>query len=369
MKLKKKIQQIIWQKNWTEDQIHKYLGNFQRCYFSYAQDEVLRSNAASGGSITALMQYLMDTDKIDGALVCSTEINGGEVRPVFAIATTREELIRAQGSKYMAVLFASQAIPMIKAFEGRLAVVCLPCDSAILSQFLTRYPQYAEKAKLVITPFCGHNSEPVLTDALIKKLNTGHGNLIGFRHRIGQWRGKLRAEFIDGDEIRPFSYFSVYQNLYFFAQRKCHYCYDHTGYTSDISAGDIWSARMKANPIKHTCLITRTDRADQIVAGAIQEGYLHAQEESVTEVLDGQARTLPFHYNISARARVSHIFGEKIDPRPGEHVHWHETIAAFIVMFNERFSRSPAGRKLILSIPRPVLKVYLYILKGLESIG
>jgi hypothetical protein len=178
----------------------------------------------------------------------------------------------------------------------------------------------------------------------------------------------MRIVQADGAEIiRPFSTFSDYQNLYFFSQRKCHYCIDHTGYWGDVSAGDIWSRRMKENPVKHTALMTRTERGDALVRSALAENVLIGTVEPIAEVLDGQARTLPFHYNITARAKVGEVFGERIHDLVGEPVRWNDLLAAFIVLFNERLSRTRVGQWLIFRIPRPLLRAYLFFLKALES--
>ncbi len=183
----------------------------------------------------------------------------------------------------------------------------------------------------------------------------GRGRLVDFTYRFGHWRGQIGARFENGDEVvHPFREFSDYQNLYFFSQRKCHHCIDHTGYHGDISAGDIWSRRMRDNPTKHTALIARTDVGERVVQDALRAGALVGEAEPVEEVLDGQARTLPFHYNISARAKVGGLLGETIKDTVGERVRWNDYIVAFIVLMNERISRTRLGRAVIFRIPRPL---------------
>ncbi len=236
-------------KQWSAEKVQKYIGNFKKSWFAYASSETIRENAASGGVITALLAFLLKEGDIDGALVCRSIIADGKVRPQFFIAESEKELLAAQGSKYIAVDFNQDALPLIRAFKGKLAVVALPCDTTHLRHACENDPQLKEKIALVITLFCGHNSRPELTDMITRKLTQRRTSPQGFRYRQGHWRGSLQAEFEDGEKVeKPFSYFSDYQNLYFFCQQKCHHCNDHTGYNSDISAGDIWSLRMKDNP-------------------------------------------------------------------------------------------------------------------------
>ncbi len=359
----------LLRKQFTPEQVQKYVGSFRHSYLSYASDPAIREKAASGGSITAILAHLLVTGRVGGALVCRTAINEeGKLRPEFFIAATLEQLKSAQGSKYSAVYFSSQALPLIREFSGRLAVVALPCDTLILRNAMRKDPALEEKVFLIITPFCGHNSEPYLTDRIVERLRPDGKSLVDYRYRAGHWRGELQATYAGGEVItRPFSYFSDYQNLFFCAQRKCHHCFDHTGYYSDISAGDIWSLRMKDNPIKHTALIARSEVGARVVAEAFASGVLQGQEEPIEEICNGQARNMPTHYNISARARLGRIANERIKDSVHEKVRLNHFIVAALELFNERLSRTAGGRKLIFSLPRPAIKLYLYFIKFLES--
>jgi coenzyme F420-reducing hydrogenase beta subunit/polysaccharide pyruvyl transferase WcaK-like protein len=358
-------------KSWPPELVQKYVGNYQQCFFTYASDPSIREKAASGGSITAILSYLLSSGQIAGALVCRSTINHeGKLRPEFFIARTAQELKTAQGSKYIAVNFASQAFPLIRSFNGRLAVVALPCDISILQHARTSKPGIAGKIFLTIGLFCGHNSEAVLTDRIIDRLRPDNLPLVSYDYRLGHWRGNLKAEFGQGQVVtKPFSYFSDYQNLYFCSQRKCHHCFDHTAYNADLSAGDVWSLRMRDEPIKHTALITRSDIANKVVAEALEKGVLTGSAESIDEVCEGQARTLPFHYNVSARAKAGRMFGEKIHDAINEKVRLWDYLIAWMMIFNEKVSRSVIGRKLIFAVPRPILKLYIYFVKFLETIS
>jgi len=367
--LKEKIASFLPQKDWSAEKIHQYIGNFNRSYFAYAGDEGMREKAASGGVATALLSFLLDSHRIDGALVCRSVIRDGKVRPEFFIANNKEELLSAQGSKYMAVDFSEDALPLLRSFNGRLAVTLLPCDTSTLRRAMVNDAELAEKIVLVITLFCGHNSLPELTDMVTRKLTPRGAQLLDFHHRQGHWRGTLRAEFDNGKMVeKPFSCFSDYQNLYFFCQQKCHHCFDHTGYNGDISIGDIWSLRMKEEPIKHSAVITRTPAGAQVFSDALTAGVITANEESMAEICEGQARSMPFHYNISARVKAGKLLGFKIKDAVYAKVRWNDFLVAWMALFNEKFSRSDSGRRIIARTPRFVLKLLLYLMKGLESI-
>ena len=145
----------LLRKEWGAEIVHQFIGHFKKSYFAYASNENIRENAASGGVATALLTYLLDSKQINGALVCRSIVNGGKIRPEFIIARDNATLLSSQGSKYMAVDFTQDALPLIKSFEGRLAVVLLPCDTSTLRRVMANDPALGEKIALVITLFCG----------------------------------------------------------------------------------------------------------------------------------------------------------------------------------------------------------------------
>lgn len=362
------IEDKVWTRQWSPADVDKYVGEYQKVYFTYAQDEQLRERAASGGSVTALFVYLLETGRVDGVLAVRSVVVEGKVRPEFFIARTRDELRSAQGSKYSALFFVQHALPLLKEFEGNVAVVLLPCDAKTLHHARQKDPDLDARIKLVITLVCGHNSEPELTDAVVDRIRGEKGTLTDYVYRQGHWRGQLQATFEGGEKVEaPFSTFSDYRNLYFFAQRKCHHCCDHFGYHSDLSAGDVWSPRMRALPVKHTALITRSESGQRLIEDATRDGVLFAQEETAEEVCDGQARTLPFHYNTTSRSRVGRLFGLKIKDTVREKVRWNDYVVAFFAILNQKISSTAWGRRFVLLIPRPLLRLYLYFFKALES--
>jgi coenzyme F420-reducing hydrogenase beta subunit len=359
----------ILHKQWGPEVVRQYIGAYRQSYFAYAGDENIRQGAASGGVITALLEYALNSKVIDGALVCRSTIVDGRVVPQFVIATDRQTLMSAQGSKYIAVNFNRDALPLIREFKGRLAVVALPCDLSNLCRLAQHDEAIREKIALTIGLFCGHNSRPELTDMIVDQLRPTGATLTDYRYRQGHWRGELEACFDNGQVIRrPFSYFSDYQNLFYFCQQKCHHCHDHAAYEADISIGDIWSLRMKENPIKHNAVIVRTAAGAKVFEAALKDGAIQGQPEPIAEICEGQARSMPFHYNISARAQAGEKLGIQIKDAVGVPVRWTDYWTARMALKNEMLSRGPQGAKKVARIPRFILKLKLYVMKGLESI-
>ena len=357
-------------KKFTESEITEMTGAVEYACLTYSSDDSVRQDAASGGTVTGLLIEMLENKIISGALVCNTEIKNGKVRAVYSVAETRKEILQAAGSKYVQSEFAKEALPLIRQYKGKLAVVGLPCDITLLKHKLKKHPELADKIVLTIALLCGHISKTELIDNITARLGKKHdGQLIKYRFRKGHWRGYLEAEFSDGQtEKRPFSYFSVYQNLYFFAPAKCLYCTDHFGYDADISAGDVWSYDLKEKNIKATGILVKTKHGAEILKGIIDGPAFHSEKIETVKILEGQKRTAPFHYNISARNRAAAYFPLKIPDKLEKKVKWHEFLSAVIVLFNYHWSKNQKYSKWVFRLPRPFLKLYLYLFKALESL-
>lgn len=357
----------VLKRTWTDERIQKYIGEHYSSWLLYSQVEDIQVNAASGGVITTLMYYLLEKGEIDGVLVMTSGVNANEVYTKYEIVTTKEDLMRSQGSKYINSNYSRDAVPLIKSFQGRLGVVLLPCNSWVVDRLMKNDPEIAEKIKLRITLFCGHVSDPGLTRMTIERNKKPGVSLVDFRYREGYWRGQTRFDFDDGTTVsKPFSVFSDYQNLYYYSAHKCLNCHDHTGYASDIAIGDVWLQEMKSHPIKHNAVIVRNAKAHAWLTAAIEEGYITGQAVPIEKVADAQARSLPQHYNVTARKKAARLFGIRLSDPVNEKVRVVDFLVALVIMINHQLTNSPRGRAILRVIPQRILRLYLYALKGLQ---
>lgn len=366
-----KIVHRLTKKQWSNQDIRDLVGLYLKAFKGCACEDRIRFGGSSGGLVTALVSYAMETGLIDGALVCRSRIkNDGRVRTEFFIAETREELLLSQDSKYVRTRFAQEALPKIKAYAGSMAVVGLPCDLALLSKRMHKDPDLAGKIKFTVGLFCGHNSREDLIDNIVGRLRPHEGaSLDSFRFRTGLWRGFLLSRFDNGDIVEKKSaFFNLYQNLYFFCLKKCLYCHDHFAYNADVSVGDIWSYHLKDLNIKYNAAISRSETGQRILSHARRAGRINLEITDICEVIDGQSRSAPTHNNTSAKSMAGRRFGINIPDRHGKKTKWHEFCAAWIILFNYRWSNSRKYAGYIFKVPRKVMKAYLLILKGLESL-
>ncbi|MBK9441199.1 MAG: Coenzyme F420 hydrogenase/dehydrogenase, beta subunit C-terminal domain [Comamonadaceae bacterium] len=360
----------VLKKEWSDGHIQRYVGNYRSTYLAHASDLEVRRKAASGGVTSALLIHGLHSGVFDGVVVCKTVLIDGKVRARFEIATTADQVLAARGSKYVETRFLREVLPLIRLFEGRVAVVGLPCDISAIRHRCEKELALADKVVMTFALVCGHNSRTGLIDAITSRLEREAGQKIrDYRFRVGQWRGRLEAEFEDGTTIsEPSKYFNDYQNLFFFCERKCMTCIDHYGYHADISVGDIWLFSLKNDPIKHSGLIVRSEGGETLYQSALDVGMIRSTNLDIRDIMDGQSRIGPAHYNVSARVRAGQLFGLKLKDTVNEPVTWHAYLNAFITIANMRLTERAWGQKLIFMTPRPLLKMGLYFKKALESL-
>ena len=364
-----KIADRFLKKTWTDADVKRYVGDCLNAYLTHASDERVRALAASGGTTSAILMHGLENGLFEGALVCNTVLEDGKVRARFTIATSADEVMKARGSTYVETNFLQEALGLIRSFDGRVAVVGLPCDISALHRRCAEEPEMATKVVLTIALLCGHNSRTVLIDEITARLEREAGKkLVNYRFCVGHWRGRLEAEFEDGSVIsKPSKYFKDYQSLFFFSERKCMACCDHYGYAADISAGDVWLFRLKDDPIKNTGIIVRSSRGQDAFNAAFAAGAVDASKWDVRSIMDGQSRIGPAHYNVTARHKAGKLLGIKLKDSVKQPVSWHLYLNALFTLANLRLSEKAWGAKLIFAMPRPVLTFYLYVQKALES--
>tara|TARA_B100000315_G_scaffold260934_1_gene327767 strand:+ start:35833 stop:36894 length:1062 start_codon:yes stop_codon:yes gene_type:complete len=338
-----------------------YLGNVKDCYIGYATNSGTRENCASGGIVSTILMEQLKTGYIDGALVSRIVVDNGDIKGESFIAKTCDEIRSSGGSIYFNV---DPAWRDVDHFEGRLAVVGLPCHLKALNRICDRNLNINKKIVMKIGLFCGHNSDKKLLYKVLEKKKISIGDINAFLFRRGRWRGQMRIVLNDNKIIEfPFSHYSVYRNLNLFSLKRCINCRDHTAEYSDVSCGDIWLKKMKKEPIKHSIFLSRTQAGTEAIDFLIHKRAILARKSTPQEVFQSQKRALILHKGLYARSRVSRIFGMNISCMEKGDTRWNDYLAAFIAIANVRCSESKLFGNLVFRTPRQILYLYMLVYK------
>lgn len=345
----------------------KYIGEHICCRMGYAADETIRANAASGGMITALLCYLLKTKQIDGAWVTRSEIKDGKLGYKTFIATTPEQLRESSSSVYMHMPLMKHA-DMLEEFNGKLAVVLVPCQMRAFVKMLESRPDLAKKIALKLGLYCSGSHHENATLVPLHKAGISLEGAKRLYYRRGHWRGLSTVQYEDGSE-KTLSYpktICAYKNAYFFSRGSCMVCQDQFGYEAEISFGDIWLKEMKKNPIKHTSCVIRTENALRMYRSAVEAGAIIDARIDDERILRSQKRALVFKWNCArAKWRAFADEGKVLNVDIDSKCRWNHKLAYKLAAKNMRYSAQHPEK--IEKLPTWLVYYYMCFIRVLLS--
>ncbi|WP_456471847.1 Coenzyme F420 hydrogenase/dehydrogenase, beta subunit C-terminal domain [Methanocaldococcus sp.] len=199
-----------------------------------ARSKIEIKNAQNGGVVSSILINALEEDLIDGAIVIKQD--NWTLEPRSYLATTKEEVIRSAGSKYLwksSPLRALKKAVMEEKLE-RLAIVGTPCiiDAMAKIQLSDNdlLKPFRRAIRLKISLFC---FEIYDYNKIIKKLEAEGINTWDVK-KMKICRGKFKIYLIDGS-VKEYDI----KELDFAMREGCRVCQDFTGVKSDISVGNV----------------------------------------------------------------------------------------------------------------------------------
>jgi len=249
-------------------------------------DKEIAEVCCDGGVVTSLLEFLLDTRRIDGAVLSKKESLWNN-EPM--IATKFGDLLECAGS----TLAQSRSVkdlgdlttytPFFRAIRKsylldltKLAVVGTPCQILTIRkmQLLRIVPSHL--VRFTIGLFCFENF--LITDDGRKFLETKIGADLDQIQKINlkeDFLARLRGGtevHIDLDDLGPV------------VRPACLACTDFSNYAADISLGGIGS------PDGYTTTIVRNHMSQRLINQAVSQGYLEEiEQKGAVEAIEGMA--------------------------------------------------------------------------------
>ncbi|MBN2602825.1 MAG: Coenzyme F420 hydrogenase/dehydrogenase, beta subunit C-terminal domain [Candidatus Thermoplasmatota archaeon] len=272
-----------------------FIGKIKKAYIARSTDSILYQNGQSGGVVTSIVKYLLDTGKCDTALV-TKNIAGDKIAcPI--ITKNYADLFSTQGSIYCPVPLNTQLKTKAYTQSENPVIVGLPCHFHGISNQKARN----ERSPLLLGLFCAgvysYKMIDYLCDYAIKKDPGFVFNGISFRDksRYG-WPGDVSLFGKDNSVIRiPAQRRHELKKV--FMQPRCYLCFDQLNVLADLSFGDPYGLSDDKNGA--SIVLARTERGYKILQEAINADRLEAKEVNVNDVIHGQtirSRKIPEFY-------------------------------------------------------------------------
>jgi coenzyme F420 hydrogenase subunit beta len=246
-------------------------------YLGYSNDDELRHRASSGGILSAVCVYLLESGKVNGiiqtlaseecALISKTVCN-----------TTKEQIYGSCGSRYCSSSPLYNLLELVKPGE-KYAIVAKPCDIQTLRNWLDDNPEKKCYFPYLLSFFCMGVPSYNANVELVNELGCSVKNLCSINYRGNGWPGYTIVTDKDGN-VRKTEYGYSWGTVLGRDLRKiCKFCLDGLGEGADISCGDAWYITSDNQPdfSEHdgrNVIFARTDIGAQVLDGASKKGYI-----------------------------------------------------------------------------------------------
>jgi coenzyme F420 hydrogenase subunit beta len=265
--------------------IDPFRGEVQGVYVAYARDDAIRSSGQSGGLLSALLLFLLDTERIDAAMVVSMP-KDGSFRPRTILARTRQEILAAQGSKYCPT--GANAALGAGAARDRVAVVGTACQMHGIYKAAQHRFDLAGSVEYRIGLFCDRTLLYTCIDQMRKDAGLGTTKVAGLEYRSKArkgWPGEVCFHLDSGQEkFYPSSLRTRLKDA--FTVPRCRLCFDKLNVLSDVSAGDAYGVSESVQG--HSVVIARNRKGLSLVREASAAGYVVLEETDPEPLFKGQ---------------------------------------------------------------------------------
>lgn len=228
---------------------HPLWGPFAEMRTGHATDDDVRHAGASGGGISGLVLFLLESGRVDAVLATAADPEN-PVGNRTVVLRSRADVLAAASSRY-APSSPLAALPgaLAAAPEDRFAFVGKPCDVAALRAMTARDPGLAARIPVMLSFFCAGVPSQAGAEAVLAHLGTDRAVTRSFRYRGNGWPGRATAIDHEGRE-RSMSYGESWGAILSrHVQHRCKICADGTGVAADIACADAWESDDRGYPL------------------------------------------------------------------------------------------------------------------------
>lgn len=265
-------------------EFHTYTGPFHHIYIAHANDEKIRQTGASGGMISSILVYLLQSGQIEGAVVTGMSKEKPWLTQAF-IATSEAEIMEAAQSKYI-ITSVNEILPEIEAFKGRLAYVGLPGQVQSIRKLQGINDPSVKNIKYIFGPFYGNTLHFSSVRSFLRSYKIkDYQNINKLYFRYGEWPGNMRVEMSDGRAVELPKFHANYL-IPFHIVKNSLLCTDLSNEFTDISGGDAWAPVYEERGKGFSMVLGRSHEGMRILNEMEQKGLISlqpiTQDEAIT---------------------------------------------------------------------------------------
>jgi coenzyme F420 hydrogenase subunit beta len=239
----------------------------------HATHPEVRHRAASGGALTALAQFLLDSRRVE-LIVHVASSRRFPMRSERHLSFDRLDVLEGCGSRYGPAAPLRDFLDVLD--SGRsFALVGKPCDVGAVRNLARVDPRVDRCMVYALTMICGGASELGKSQDLLKRFEVAERDLTLFRYRGHGSPGPTRIETRDG-RAHELTYAEMWEDESTWRlQSRCKICPDAIGEAADVVAGDTWpDASPTGEDAGFNSILARTTAGAELLSAAIAAGVI-----------------------------------------------------------------------------------------------
>lgn len=271
-------------------------GNVIKCYSSFSLDNEVRTIGSSGGIISEVAIYLLDTKQVDKIIQVGSDCYDFTNNQLI-VSRDRDDILSCAGSRYAPVSMFRNIIKVLSSNNDRYCIIGKPCDISGMKNFLSSYPQYTGRIKFYISNICAGIPSFKGTQKLVDSFFSVEKPIRNLKYRGNGWPGYF--SFTDSSNKN----YSVSYNdswgkvlgreILF----RCKICPDGIGLESDIVVGDAWNTKDGYPDFSEmegiSLVLSRTKKGESLLQEMSEQSKISKTELDISLIKDMQ----PFQYN------------------------------------------------------------------------
>ena len=205
---------------------------------AYASDPEIRFEAATGGVLSALALYLVETGKVDFVLHVAASAEK-PMQSVRHLSDDRETVMAGSGSRYGPAAVLVDLCERLD--EGRVfAVIGKPCDIAAVRNLARIDPRVEKQVRYLLTFMCAGASELTMARNVAGWHGVAEDEVASMRFRGYGNPGPTRIVTKKG-RVHDTIYNQIWEDARNWKlQFRCKICPDAIGEVADLVAYDVW---------------------------------------------------------------------------------------------------------------------------------
>ena len=282
----------------------------------HSTDRDIRHLGSSGGALTGISNWLVESGQVDGVLVTGYD-------PDYPIGTRSRitadlaEIRQGAGSKYCPAAPLA-GLSDVRRGEGQYAVVGRPCDIATLRRAINAGDPIGKNIKFLLSFFCAGTPSDTGNLHLLTRLGVEKSeDVVQLRHRGNGWPGDTVAELGDGT-VKTCTYNESWGGvLRKHTHSLCKICADGIGEQADIVAADAWYGDDEGYPVfseadGRSLIIARTTVGRDLLRHAIGAGILAVDDLDVRAIDQMQPGQLARRRQLGVRISAYRLMGHRV---------------------------------------------------------